>query len=99
MEKVRKIYVLAKTLNLHNTHIPFRESSFCARLLSLCDVINNFFPVMHYAKLDLFVLILIITFIMTLINVAVLLQTHFQSRMFWKLHQLESQNFCKSYTS
>ena len=47
---------------------------------------------MYYAKSDfLIVIISISTFI--LINVAVLLQTHFQTRIFWKLHQLEGRNF------
>ena len=50
-QKVRQMYFLAKTLNLHNTLIPFRESSFCARLLCLCDVICNFFQLCIMQKL------------------------------------------------
>ena len=46
-----KAFFLAKTPNLHNTCILFRESSFCARLLRKGDLINKLFQ-MHYAKID-----------------------------------------------
>ena len=47
---------MAKTLTLHNTRIPIRESSFSAQLLCQCDVTIPF-RIMHYAKIDFSILI------------------------------------------
>ena len=48
---VKYTYFVAKTLNLHNTCILFRESSFCSRMLWFGDLINNFFRT-DCAKID-----------------------------------------------